>query len=105
MRHGDTENRVLEMLRIKERTFTEIYTPIYSIPAISKEKYLQRVLKRLISKKMIRKSKKHYVFLRDYDVLSEISKGGNNYLKVNIPKINKTKDWKVGDKVKIEMVK
>lgn len=105
MRHGNIENRVLEMLRNGNKTFTELYAPIYGVYTISKEKALQRTLRKLKENKLIKKEKKHFIFLKDYEVIGTLKRNGPNHLKVNIPKVNKTQNWKVGDKVVIERIK
>lgn len=105
MRHGNIENRVLEMLRNGNKTLTEIYAPIYGTYTISKEKALQLTLRTLRKKGLIKKEKKHFIFLKDYEVIGTLKRNGINHLKVNVPMVNKTKTWKVGDKVKLERIK
>lgn len=105
MRHGNTENRVLEMLRIKNKTLIEIYTPIYGILTESKLVSLRRTLKRLILKGMIKKEEQHYIFIRDYEIIATIINTGKNQLGVNIPRINQTKNWELGNKIKLEKIK
>lgn len=97
---GRTEEKILKILKESPKGKTSIVCRIHKEVTHQKFQSIVLSLDSLIKKKLIKKDKNIYYFVKDLDVISEM-RGDKIQKVVTVPNLEKTKNWKKGDSIKL----
>lgn len=99
IRIGKTEENILNILKKCPKRNIDLCLKIYKEANEVTRNLISQSCKSLIEKGLIKKVKTNFYFIKDIEVISKIA--GNKQKIANVPKMERTKNWKKGHRVKL----